>query len=78
MLRANFYYLNKFNSSPLVLQVYTAGSKPHTRFPAPGWDNSQTSEEDSLPLLQPAPRPQVNTPYKFLHSKLVASYKNLA
>ena len=36
---------------------YNSGNKAHTQFPPPGWDFSQTSEEDSLPLCQPVPQP---------------------
>ncbi|KAL4221573.1 hypothetical protein ACF0H5_019830 [Mactra antiquata] len=39
-------------------EVYNAARKAHTKFPAPGWDFSQTSEEDSLPLIHPAPEPE--------------------
>ena len=38
-------------------ELYNSGNKAHTRFPPPGWDFSQTSEEDSLPLCQPVPQP---------------------
>ncbi|KAH3822279.1 uncharacterized protein LOC127881096 [Dreissena polymorpha] len=38
-------------------EVFNSANKAHTRFPAPGWDFSQSSEEDSLPLLQPVPQP---------------------
>ncbi|WAR15390.1 hypothetical protein MAR_005495 [Mya arenaria] len=41
-------------------EVFNCGQKPHTQFPAPGWDFSQTSEEDSLPLVQPPPQPQTS------------------
>lgn len=39
-------------------EVFNAGRKAHTKFPPPGWDFSQTSEEDSLPLIHPAPEPE--------------------
>lgn len=38
-------------------EVYNTSNKPHTTFPPPGWDFSQSSEDDSLPLLLPAPKP---------------------
>ena len=38
-------------------EVYNSENKSHTQFPPPGWDFSQTSEEDSLPLRQPVPQP---------------------
>lgn len=38
-------------------ESYNSGKKSHTQFPPPGWDFSQTSEEDSLPLRQPVPQP---------------------
>ena len=38
-------------------EAYNSGNKSHTQFPPPGWDFSQTSEEDSLPLRQPVPQP---------------------
>ena len=38
-------------------EAYNRGEKSHTQFPPPGWDFSQTSEEDSLPLRQPVPQP---------------------
>lgn len=40
-------------------EVYNASSKAHTRFPPPGWDFSQSSEEDSLPLLHSVPQPEL-------------------
>ncbi|XP_053378963.1 uncharacterized protein LOC123526458 [Mercenaria mercenaria] len=40
-------------------EVYNNSTKPHTRFPPPGWDFSQSSEEDSLPLLHSAPQPEL-------------------
>ncbi|XP_060567866.1 uncharacterized protein LOC132726551 [Ruditapes philippinarum] len=39
-------------------EVYNNSTKPHTRFPPPGWDFSHSSEEDSLPLLHTAPQPE--------------------
>ena len=39
-------------------EIYNESKKPHTQFPPPGWDFSQTSEEDSLPLVQTVPIPE--------------------
>lgn len=38
-------------------ELYNSGNKSHTQFPPPGWDFSQTSDEDSLPLRHPVPQP---------------------
>lgn len=38
-------------------ELFNSSNKSHTQFPPPGWDFSQTSEEDSLPLRQPVPQP---------------------
>lgn len=40
-------------------EEYNASNKAHTRFPPPGWDFSQSSEEDSLPLLHSVPQPEL-------------------
>lgn len=40
-------------------EVYNNSNKPHTRFPPPGWDFSQSSEDDSLPLLYSVPQPEL-------------------
>ena len=49
---------NQTHGAVSQYEVYNSANKPHTRFPPPGWDFSQTSEEDSLPLIHPAPQPE--------------------
>lgn len=60
-------------------ELYNSSNKPHTRFPPPGWDFSQTSEEDSLPLINPVPQPaSKNTAFHFDPDLCVTPQKSKA